>query len=136
MEKIANASLLTEKWAPVLDHASAGAIKDQYRKNVTAVLLENTERDLREVAVNSLSQTGASGSDPSLGNIASFSPVMISLVRRALPNIIAYDIASVQPMAVLQDSSLLCARSMLQVDRLVTKPCTMNPIPTSLALVL
>jgi len=99
MEKIANASLLTEKWAPVLNHASAGEIKDQYRKNVTAVLLENTERDLREVAVNSLSATGASGSDPSLGNIASFSPVMISLVRRALPNIIAYDIASVQPMS-------------------------------------
>jgi len=99
MEKIANASLLTEKWAPVLNHASAGEIKDQYRKNVTAVLLENTERDLREVAVNSLSATGASDSDPSLGNIASFSPVMISLVRRALPNIIAYDIASVQPMS-------------------------------------
>jgi len=99
MEKIANASLLTEKWAPVLNHPQAGEIKDQYRKNVTAVLLENTERDLREVAVNSLSATGASDSSPSLGNIASFSPVMISLVRRALPNIIAYDIASVQPMS-------------------------------------
>jgi hypothetical protein len=99
MEKIANAAMLTEKWAPVLNHASAGAIKDSYRKNVTAVLLENTERDLRETAVNSLSGTYASGSDPNMGNIASFSPVMISLVRRALPNIIAYDIASVQPMS-------------------------------------
>lgn len=99
MEKIANAAMLTEKWAPVLNHASAGAIKDSYRKNVTAVLLENTERDLKETAVNSLSGTYASGSDPNLGNIASFSPVMISLVRRALPNIIAYDIASVQPMS-------------------------------------
>jgi len=99
MEKIANAAMLTEKWAPVLDHASAGAIKDQYRKNVTAVLLENTERDLREVAVNSLSASGDAGTPSLGGNIASFSPVMISLVRRALPNIIAYDIASVQPMS-------------------------------------
>ena len=103
MEKIANASMLTEKWAPVLDHPSAGEIKDAYRKNVTAVLLENTERDLKEVAVNSLSGTyaqGGLGSDAtSLGNISGFSPVMISLVRRAMPNIIAYDIGSVQPMS-------------------------------------
>jgi len=99
MEKIANAAMLTEKWAPILNHPEAGEIKDSYRKNVTAVLLENTERDLKEVAVNSLAGTYASGSDPNLGNIASFSPVMISLVRRAMPNIIAYDIASVQPMS-------------------------------------
>jgi hypothetical protein len=99
MEKIGNAAMLTEKWAPVLNHASAGEIKDSYRKNVTAVLLENTERDLREVAVNSLSAPGDAGSPSLGGNIASFSPVMISLVRRALPNIIAYDIASVQPMS-------------------------------------
>lgn len=99
MEKIANASVLNEKWAPVLDHPQAGEIKDAYRRNVTAVLLENTERDLKETAVNALNGTYASGSDPNLGNIASFSPVMISLVRRAMPNIIAYDIASVQPMS-------------------------------------
>jgi len=103
MEKIANASLLNEKWAPVLDHPQAGEIKDAYRRNVTAVLLENTERDLKETAVNALSGTYAQGGPntdvTSLGNMAGFSPVMISLVRRAMPNIIAYDIASVQPMS-------------------------------------
>ena len=95
MEQL-NASMLTEKWAPVLNHAAAGEIKDSYRRNVTAILLENQEKDLRETAVNSIQ--GQSGANVSTG-IQGFSPVMISLVRRTMPNIIAYDIGSVQPMS-------------------------------------
>jgi len=97
--KMVNSSLLTEKWAPVLNHPEAPEIKDAYRRNVTAMLLENQERDLKEVAVNNLGASYASSSTPSLGIAASFDPVMISLVRRTMPNIIAYDIASVQPMS-------------------------------------
>lgn len=95
MEQL-NASMLTEKWAPVLNHAAAGEIKDSYRRNVTAILLENQEKDLRETAVNSIQ--GQSAPNVSTG-IQGFSPVMISLVRRTMPNIIAYDIGSVQPMS-------------------------------------
>ena len=95
MEQL-NASMLTEKWGPVLNHAAAGEIKDSYRRNVTAILLENQEKDLRETAVNSIQ--GQSAPNVSTG-IQGFSPVMISLVRRTMPNIIAYDIGSVQPMS-------------------------------------
>jgi len=107
-----NAQALTEKWSPVLGHEGAGAIKDNYRKAVTAVLLENTERQLREErgmineasTVGAISATGGnalggSGLDTKTGGLAGFDPVMISLIRRAAPNLVAYDICGVQPMS-------------------------------------
>ncbi|MGA1433508.1 MAG: ATP-binding protein, partial [Candidatus Nanopelagicaceae bacterium] len=105
-----NAQALTEKWSPVLGHEGAGAIKDNYRKAVTAVLLENTERALREERgmINEASNTvGAIGSNAlsgsalgtQTGGLAGFDPVMISLIRRAMPNLVAYDICGVQPMS-------------------------------------
>ena len=108
-----NAQALTEKWSPVLGHEGAGAIKDNYRKAVTAVLLENTERQLREERgmINEASAVGAigglthgnnlggSGLDTKTGGLAGFDPVMISLIRRAAPNLVAYDICGVQPMS-------------------------------------
>jgi hypothetical protein len=105
-----NAKALTEKWNPVLGHEGAGAIKDNYRKAVTAVLLENTEKQLREErgmlneASNTVGAIGANGLSGSAlgtqtGGLAGFDPVMISLIRRAMPNLVAYDICGVQPMS-------------------------------------
>ena len=107
-----NAEALKEKWSPVLSHEGAGAIKDNYRKAVTAVLLENTEKQLREErgiineasTVGAISATGGqalggSGLDTKTGGLAGFDPVMISLIRRAAPNLVAYDICGVQPMS-------------------------------------
>jgi hypothetical protein len=107
-----NSKALTEKWSPVLGHEGAGAIKDNYRKAVTAVLLENTEKTLREErgmmneASNTVGAIGPSGlsgdslaNTPATGGLAGFDPVMISLIRRAMPNLVAYDICGVQPMS-------------------------------------
>ena len=92
---------LTEKWAPVLDHGDAPAIADKYKKSVTAKLLENQEIALKESNSHgsfSLNEdTVSADSSPSQAT-GGFDPVLISLVRRAMPNLIAYDIAGVQPM--------------------------------------
>jgi Major capsid protein Gp23 len=101
---------IQKKWAPVLDHDALGAIKDQHRRSITALMLENTEKALREsgahgsyqtltetssvLPVNAMQGSSSSGG----GNIDTFDPVLISLVRRAMPNLIAYDICGVQPM--------------------------------------
>jgi hypothetical protein len=91
-----NAENELKKWAPVLEHADAPEIKDNYRKAVTAKLLENTERALNE-------ERGINGmlneNNTTTGSITSYDPVLISLVRRAMPNLIAYDVAGVQPMS-------------------------------------
>ena len=97
---------LMEKWAPVLNHEGAPAFKDNYRKEVTAVLLENQEREMQKQAEALFEAVPANngGSGISLGGagtngqMAGFDPVLISLVRRAMPQLIAYDIAGVQPM--------------------------------------
>jgi hypothetical protein len=102
---------IQNKWAPVLDHDALGAIKDQHRRSVTAVMLENTEKALAESAAHGSYQTltetdslvpanlmGASSSTQGTGGIDTFDPVLISLVRRAMPNLMAYDICGVQPM--------------------------------------
>ena len=109
-----NAQALTEKWAPVLGHEGSSAITDNYRKSVTAVLLENQERFMREergmlaeaggAAGNSAGAIGGnalsgSGLTTQTGGLAGFDPVMISLIRRAMPNLVAYDICGVQPMS-------------------------------------
>lgn len=89
---------LLKKWGPVLEHTALPSIKDAHRKAVTAQLLENTEVAIRE------GQTYGSGSFlteapvNATGVAANYDPVLISLVRRAMPNLIAYDIAGVQPM--------------------------------------
>jgi hypothetical protein len=91
---------LMEKWAPVLNHEGAPAFKDNYRKEVTAVLLENQEREMQKQseALFEAAPTNSVGSYPDTGGVAKFDPVLISLVRRAMPQLIAYDIAGVQPM--------------------------------------
>jgi hypothetical protein len=82
---------LVEKWAPVLNEESAGDIKDAHRKAVTAAILENQEKALREESM--LNET------TSTGDAERWNPVLIALVRRAMPNLVAYDIAGVQPMS-------------------------------------
>jgi hypothetical protein len=94
---------LMEKWAPVLNHEGSAPIKDNYRKEVTAVLLENQEREQYKYneqvgALNEAAPTNSVGSYGDTGGIAKFDPVLISLVRRAMPQLIAYDVAGVQPM--------------------------------------
>ena len=91
-----NAENDIKKWAPVLDHADAPAIKDNYRKAVTAKLLENTEQALKQESAQFGSLTENNQVTSAVSN---FNPVLISLVRRAMPNLIAYDVAGVQPMS-------------------------------------
>ena len=107
---------LQEKWAPLLNYEGLDEIKDPHRKAVTAVLLENQEKFLREeqafgsginlmeaVPTNSANAAGASGgfggSATAAGPTAGFDPVLISLIRRSMPNLVAYDLAGVQPMS-------------------------------------
>lgn len=102
---------LVEKWDAVLEDASEAPIKDNYRKQVTSVLLENQLKANMEIArrepQNSLSymlesaptnSMGASSSSAGAGSIDTYDPVMISLVRRAMPNLMAFDVCGVQPM--------------------------------------
>ncbi|SVC98856.1 uncharacterized protein METZ01_LOCUS351710, partial [marine metagenome] len=95
---------LQKKWAPILDHPELGKITDPYRKAVTTVLLENQEKSMQEdnqvlSSQNFLTEAGqASGAFPDQGGVAKYDPIMISLVRRAMPNLIAYDVCGVQPM--------------------------------------
>ena len=100
---------LQKKWEPILEHADLAQIKDAHRRGVTAILLENTERALQEnggVSQQSLLSEAMSSSIPAnaiqaaggSSNIDTFDPVLISLVRRSMPNLIAYDICGVQPM--------------------------------------
>ena len=105
---------LQEKWAPLLNHEGSAEIKDPHRKAVTAVLLENQEKFQREQSAfeNSGSflteavptNSTASGTNPGLGGATTgamqgFDPVLISLIRRSMPNLVAYDLAGVQPMS-------------------------------------
>ena len=100
---------LIEKWAPILNHEGVSPIKDNYRKEVTAVLLENTERALREEKSALFEASPANGVGTGIGTlgggsagdgqgVTGFDPVLISLVRRSAPQMIAYDICGVQPM--------------------------------------
>ena len=91
---------LMEKWAPVLEHTDVPSIQDSHKQAVTARLLENQEIAAREEAVaKSNTFLGEDAPANATGaNVAGFNPVLISLVRRAMPNLIAYDIAGVQPM--------------------------------------
>ena len=97
---------IQNKWAPILEHPDLPKISDPYRRAVTAMILENQERafmeenrQLNEVnTVGGFGGAGFSGSASASGPVAGFDPILISLVRRSLPNLIAYDICGVQPM--------------------------------------
>jgi len=94
-------SNLMEKWAPVLEHDDVPSIADKHKKATTARLLENQEAALKEQAAHSQGNflgEAAAANNQAGSDIATFDPVLISLVRRAMPNLIAYDIAVVQPM--------------------------------------
>jgi hypothetical protein len=91
---------LVEKWSPILNHESAPKIRDNYRKEVTAVLLENQEKEMKaqREALFEAAPANAVGSYGDTNGFAKFDPVLISLVRRAMPQMIAYDVCGVQPM--------------------------------------
>jgi len=89
---------LIEKWAPVLNEESAGTIQDHHRKAVTAAILENQEKAFREEAGQSGMINEAAPTN-NTGNVANWNPVLIALVRRAMPNLMAYDMCGVQPMS-------------------------------------
>jgi hypothetical protein len=103
---------LIQKWGPVLDHPDLAEIKDPHKRHVVAQLLENQEISAREQGIGSggyeaptllgeaapTNAMGASSSVASAGNVDIFDPVLISLVRRSMPNLIAYDVCGVQPM--------------------------------------
>tara|TARA_B100000424_G_scaffold21154_1_gene15100 strand:- start:2882 stop:4237 length:1356 start_codon:yes stop_codon:yes gene_type:complete len=96
MENVMNYEKLVEKWAPVLNEESAGTIKDHHRKAVTAQILENQEQALKEQGLLEVTNTNAAVTGgPGQAN---WDPILIALVRRAMPNLVAYDIAGVQPM--------------------------------------
>ena len=90
-----NSENLQEKWQPVLNHPDLPEIKDNYKKAVTSIILENQESAMKEDAafLSEAAPTNNTG-----GTINNYDPILISLVRRAMPNLIAYDVASVQPM--------------------------------------
>jgi len=89
---------LVEKWSPVLNEESAGKIADAHKRAVTAVVLENTEKALREQGEQSAMLTeDAAANNTTVA--ANWNPVLISLVRRAMPNMMAYDVCGVQPMS-------------------------------------
>ena len=103
-----NTQHLQEKWGPILDYDGLDPIKDAHRRATTAILLENQEKELREEASflseqpNVNTQTGTNPGFGAVTNaagpVAGFDPVLISLIRRSMPNLVAYDLAGVQPM--------------------------------------
>ena len=109
-----NTEQLQEKWGPILDYDGLDPIKDAHRRSVTAILLENQEKELREEAsflseqpnvntgsggiTNNVGGAGFGAKAADAGPVAGFDPVLISLIRRSMPNLVAYDLAGVQPM--------------------------------------
>jgi hypothetical protein len=86
---------LQEKWAPVLNHEALPEISDSHKRGVVAQLLENQEKaQIEESAIltETLQTTGYTGGDTATGPVAGFDPVLISLIRRSMPQLIAYDI--------------------------------------------
>ena len=95
---------LVEKWSPILEHGSSEPIQDGYKKKVTAQLLENQENAMREQHLaeepshNNFAGAGLKGVNGEQSPMGGYDPILISLVRRSMPNLIAYDICGVQPM--------------------------------------
>lgn len=91
---------IKQKWAPVLDHKDCEPIKESWKRRVTTVLLENTAREVANQprVINEDAPANQSGAFPNATNLKGFDPILISLIRRAMPNLMAYDICGVQPM--------------------------------------
>ena len=89
-----NSEALQEKWQPVLNHPDLPPINDAYKRAVTAVILENQEKEMKE-SRSFLTEAEMSTADA----VANWDPVLISLVRRSMPNLMAYDVCGVQPMS-------------------------------------
>ena len=102
-----NTEHLQEKWAPILDYDGVDPIKDAHRRATTAILLENQEKELREEAsflseqptvnTNSGANAGFSAGATAAGPVAGFDPVLISLIRRSMPNLVAYCLLYTSP---------------------------------------
>ena len=114
---------LQKKWEGVLDHADLPKISDPYKRAVTAVILENQATEMQKSGMmteaaptNSAGNGGFSGGATATGPVAGFDPILISLVRRSLPNLIAYDICGVQPMTG-PTGLIFAMRSMYGTDR-------------------
>jgi len=116
---------LQKKWAPVLEHADLPKITDPYKRAVTAVILENQIQAMQKdagylteaVPTNASGTGGFGGADAQNGGpVAGFDPILISLVRRSLPNLIAYDVCGVQPMTG-PTGMIFAMRSMYATDR-------------------
>jgi hypothetical protein len=118
---------LQSKWSAVLDHPALPAIKDPYRKAVTALVLENQAQEMVKAGGNVQNLTeatptnaagtgGFGGAATATGPVAGFDPILISLVRRSLPNLIAYDICGVQPMTG-PTGLIFAMRTMYGTDR-------------------
>ena len=118
---------LQEKWQPVLEHPDLPKIEDAYKRAVTTVILENQEKSVREDRSFMAEAAPANATGSSVDN---FDPVLISLVRRAMPNLIAYDICGVQPMT--GPTGLIFAMKSRLVHRLVQKHYSMKQTQTSL----
>ena len=139
-----NSEQLQKKWAPILEAKDAPSFKDNYRKAITAVLLENQEKALREENaqasfLNENNTIGGSAIGGGTGAVKTWDPVLISLVRRAMPNIVAYDIAGVQPMT-MPTGLIFAMRSQYQnaagqntAEALFNKPDTTFAGPVSTA---
>ena len=128
-----NTELPQEKWAIVLDYEGMDPIKDSHRRAVTAVLLENQEQTLRkrdflsEAPTNSVGNGGYTSAGGQ--TVAGFDPVLISLIRRAMPNLVAYDLAGVQPMS--GPTGLIFAMRSKYKVRTEPKHCSAKQIPHS-----
>ena len=118
---------LQRKWEAVLDHPALPAIKDPYRKAVTALVLENQAQEMVKAGgnvhqlteatpTNAAGTGGFGGAATATGPVAGFDPILISLVRRSLPNLIAYDICGVQPMTG-PTGLIFAMRTMYGTDR-------------------
>ena len=89
---------LQEKWQPVLEHPDLGKIEDSYKRAVTTLILENQEKAMREDASFLSEAAPTNATNNAAGGVQNWDPILISLVRRAMPNLIAYDVCGVQPM--------------------------------------
>lgn len=123
MQNYPEVDTLLEKWAPILDHDSCAPIKDVYKRQCTAVLLENQEHSnqeqrglLMEAPTNSAGTGGFTGAAAGGGPVAGYDPVLISMIRRSMPKLMAYDLCGVQPLT--GPSGLIFAmRSHFGIDR-------------------
>ena len=89
---------LQEKWQPVLEHPDLNKIEDSYKRAVTTLILENQEKAMREDASFLSEAAPTNSTNNAAGGVQNWDPILISLVRRAMPNLIAYDVCGVQPM--------------------------------------